>query len=399
MKRSLLLTSTLAALLASVSLLGCSSARKAQPASVPSGPVSLTLKTVWSSDSGRTPTSNAGLGSFTPAVSDGLAVAANASGTVRAFDLSSGAQRWSVSVGAPIVAGVGSGGGVSEGFFAVVTEPGDLVLIDAKGAIRWKVAAGGVALERPMLSGGRVVVRLADNRLVGWDIESGRRAWVVQRTLPALVLHGQSGLRAMPSADEDISRESLGPGDLLVNLPGGRLLYLSAVTGGVRWEAQVAVPRGSNEVERMSDLMGSPSIEGDAVCVSAYQTQLSCLALDSGRSLWQKTTPVVQPPAVDQSIVAAVDSSSRVLAFNRKTGDALWSNDTLFLRRLTAPISMDRAIWVADMDGYLHGLSREDGKLIARQRLDGGRPSGAMVLTRAGLLVQTEGGRLNLLRP
>ncbi|NDF03914.1 MAG: outer membrane protein assembly factor BamB, partial [Betaproteobacteria bacterium] len=101
----------------------------------------------------------------------------------------------------------------------------------------------------------------------------------------------------------------------------------------------------------------------------------------------------------DQSIVAAVDSSSRVLAFNRKTGDALWSNDTLFLRRLTAPISMDRAIWVADMDGYLHGLSREDGKLIARQRLDGGRPSGAMVLTRAGLLVQTEGGRLNLLRP
>jgi hypothetical protein len=36
---------------------------------------------------------------------------------------------------------------------------------------------------------------------------------------------------------------------------------------------------------------------------------------------------------------------------------------------------------------------------VGRIRLDGGRPSGAMLLTRVGLLIQTEGGRLSLLKP
>ncbi|MGA1694013.1 MAG: hypothetical protein ACO38B_03810 [Burkholderiaceae bacterium] len=92
------------------------------------------------------------------------------------------------------------------------------------------------------------------------------------------------------------------------------------------------------------------------------------------------------------------DASSRVIALDAKTGAERWKTEAFFLRRLTTPVSLGQALWVADFEGYLHGLSRETGTPIGRVRLEGGRPSGSMLLTRNGLLIQTEGGRLSLLK-
>jgi outer membrane protein assembly factor BamB len=88
-----------------------------------------------------------------------------------------------------------------------------------------------------------------------------------------------------------------------------------------------------------------------------------------------------------------------VVAFDRAAGGRLWQNERLFLRGLSAPVSFDRAVWVSDYQGYLHGLSREDGSLVARSLLPGGKASGPMLATRQGLLVQTQGGYVMLLRP
>lgn len=382
----------------SLTMAGCSGSPKAKPAKLIDFQPSLSLKTAWAADVGRVNAPDNGIGPFTPAASAGLAVSASPDGQVRAFDLVSGQSKWTLDLKTRLVAGVGSGGGTAEGFFAVVSEQGDLILIDSKGSQRWRIALGGVALEKPALSAGQVVVRLADNRLTAFDLETGSRRWVLQRSLPPLVLHGQSGLRAMPTQDLDSAPESLGPGDLLANLPGGRLVWVNAATGAVRWEAQVAVPRGSNEVERISDLIGSPAVAADMACVTAYQTQVSCLSVETGRLAWQKSIDAMQPPALDRSLAVVVDSSSRVVAFDRRSGESVWREEGLFLRRLSAPVSMGDAIWLVDFDGYLHGLSRESGKPIARQRLDGGRLAGPMVLTRQGLLIQTAGGRLMLLR-
>jgi outer membrane protein assembly factor BamB len=294
---------------------------------------------------------------------------------------------------------MGTGAGAAEGIFALVTESGEMVLLDRSGAIRWRVALGGVALERPVITGGVAIARLMDNRLVGWDLETGARRWVVQRALPPLVLHGESGLRVAPSQDLDSVTSLLGPGDLLANLPAGRALWVNAATGLVRAESQVATPRGSNEVERLADLLGAPEVVDDAVCTAAYQNLVACLAPDLSRILWQQRFAVVTPLAADLRLVFAVDSSSRVVAFERAAGVRAWQNDRLFLRGLSAPVSYDRAVWLSDFEGYLHGLSREDGALIARLSLPGGKASGAMLATRQGLVVQTQGGFVTLLRP
>lgn len=384
--------------LALLAVSGCSTP-KLKPAALTDLKPSAVLSTVWSSEIPKASPGGSGEGPFAPAASASLAVVAAPSGEVLAFRLESGQAAWRVQVGAPLSAGVGFGGGSAEGSFAVITRDGELVLIDDKGAIRWKNEIGGVSHERPALSGGQVVVRLADNRLAGFDLETGSRRWVLQRTMPSLALHGQSGVRGAPSSAEAVTTPALGTVDAVVTMPGGRLAWVNAATGAVRWEAQVATPKGSNEVERIADLLGAASVSDDQVCVAGYQNQVACLKNENGQVVWRKTLLAMLPVTADASSVYAVDASSRLLAFNSKTGEERWKSEALFLRRLTTPVSYGAAVWTADFEGYLHGLSRENGSLVGRVRLEGGRPSGPMLLTRAGLLVQTEGGRLSLLKP
>jgi outer membrane protein assembly factor BamB len=387
----------LALLAATVLLASCSSSKKPQPAALKNFTPTLAATVVWRADSGKVAGVQAGVGQFTPAVASDTVVVASSAGAVTKFNLADGRQIWRTDVGARISAGVALGSGVSSGVSAVVTDRGDLVVIAADGKIQRTIALGGVALEVPVLLGNTAVARLADNRVTGWDLTTGSRRWVIQRTLPPLVLHAQSGLTVATQPPEESRSAVLGTGDVLVNMPGGRLVWLDASTGGVRWESQVATPRGSNEVERIVDLLGGAVAEGPDVCVAAYQTLVACFGAESGRRLWSRDIAAISPVAADPRFVYVADDQSRLHALNRANGTFAWTIDTFQLRNLMSPISWGRALWVADRFGVLHAVDRENGKELARLTL-GSAVSGAMRATEKGLLVQTQGGQLLLIR-
>ena len=389
-------TITVAGLL--VAIAGCSGTKKPQPAALTPLTPSLSAAVAWKADVGRSPSVELGVGQFSPAISGDTVTAASMSGAVTRVNLADGKPVWRTDVGAPIVAGVAAGSGASSGYVAVITNKNELVVITPDGKLSQRIALGGVALEIPALLGNTAVVRLADNRVGGWDVASGTRRWVLQRTLPPLVLHAQSGVRVAAQPPEDVASSVLGPSDVLVNLSGGRLLWLDATTGAVRWEAQVVTPRGSNEVERIVDLLGAPVAEGPDVCVAAYQTVVSCFGAESGRRLWSRELVTSTPVAADNRFVFVADDQSRLHALSRKDGSTAWSIDTFQLRNLMSPVSSGRAVWVADRFGFLHGLDRETGKSVARLALDGGTISGAIRTTRSGLVIQTQGGQLLLIR-
>ncbi len=377
---------------------GCSSAPKPKPASLKDFTPTLKASVVWKVDSGRPAKSMAGVGQFAPAVSGDAVYVASSSGTVSKFNLADGKLIWQAQTGGVLMAGVAVGAGSAEGVTAVVNDKSELVIISAEGKVERRFSAGGVVLEAPVIAGATVVVRLADNRVAGFDLGSGNRRWVLQRNLPTLVLHGQSGMRVRARPSEESSSTVLGPGDVIVNMPGGRLLWLDAVSGAVRWESQVATPRGSNEVERIVDLLGMPAVDAGDVCVAAYQTAVVCLAGENGRRLWGRELTAMSTVAADGRYVFFADDQSRFHALNRKDGVTAWTIDTYQLRGLQYPVSLGRAVWVADSFGILHALARETGAPLARISLDGGAPSGAMIPTRSGLLIQTQGGQLLMIR-
>jgi len=377
---------------------GCTGTPKPKPATLKDFKSSLKASVAWKVDLGKAAKSASAAGQFVPAVSGDAVYAASSAGTVSKISLADGKLIWRAPIGAPLVSGIAVGSGSSEGVTAVVSDRAELVIISAEGKIERRIALGGVVLEAPVMAGSTAVVRLADNRVAGFDIVTGNRRWVLQRNLPTLVLHGQSGMRVQARPAEESASSTLGPSDVLVNMPGGRLLWLDAASGAIRWESQVATPRGSNEVERIVDLLGMPSVEGADVCVAAYQTSIVCLGAESGRRLWSRELTAMSTLAVDGRYVFFADDQSRLHSLNRKDGQSVWTIDTFQLRGLQHPVSWGRAVWVADGFGFLHALAREDGKQIARLSLDGGAPSGAIRPTRAGLLIQTQGGQLLLIR-
>jgi outer membrane protein assembly factor BamB len=387
----------LLALAAVLALSACSTSKKPQPATLKSFTPTLSANVVWRADAGKVAGVQAGVGQFSPAVNEEAVWVASSAGSVTKLSLADGRQIWRTDIGAPITAGVALGSGVSSGVSAVVTDRGELVVIAADGKIQRTIALGGVALELPLLLGNTAVVRLADNRVTGWDLATGNRRWVLQRTLPPLVLHAQSGMASASQAPEESRTAVLGSADVLVNMPGGRLVWLSATTGAVRWESQVATPRGSNEVERIVDLLGGPVADGPDVCVASYQTLVACFGAESGRRLWSRDVAAISPVAVDTRFVYVADDQSRLHAFNRKDGSPAWMIDTFQLRNLMSPVSWGRALWVADRFGVLHAVDRENGKELARVSLDSA-VSGAMRATTRGLLVQTQGGQVLLIR-
>lgn len=367
----------LAGLAAAVSLTACSSLNpfaskpvvKNPPSALVSFDSSVTAKTVWTTSIGQ-----AGSYAFTPAYAVGNVYVAAADGSVAQIDAANGQVRWRVNAG-PLTGGVGSDGQT----VAVAGHKGSVIALDADGKMRWKMQASSEILSAPAVGKGLVVVRSLDNHIMAFDADTGTRRWSVKRTAPALTLRSAPGIVMAGS-------------QVIVALPGGRLLALEAATGAARWEAVVGDPRGATELERIADISGAPFVSGSDVCAVAYQGRIGCFDIASGTARWAKNFSSNVGAGADERFVFAVDERSNVNAFTRSSGQSVWRNDKLANRRLSMPISFGRAVATGDYQGYIHFLSREDGALIGRVGTDGSPIVSDPLVAGPYLVFQTQSG-------
>ena len=330
----------------------------------------LAVRSVWS-----TPVGAAGVHAFSPAVSGDSIFAAAQDGTLVRLDAATGRPAWRVNAGIRLTAGVGSDGNT----IAVAGEKGTVMVFDASGSLRWKAQTSSEVLSAPAVGQGVVVVRSQDNRIVGFDATTGERKWIVQRTAPPLTLRAAPGiLLAAPNA--------------YVALPGGKLLAITLATGAPRWEASVGEPRGATELERIVDTSGLPVAVGREVCAVSFQGRAMCFDGASGTVAWAKDLSSEVGLGADERFLFAADVKGAVSALTREAGASLWKNAQLAYRRLSAPVSIGRAVAVGDYQGYVHFLGREDGALLARIATDGSQISAAPILSGANLIVQTQAG-------
>jgi len=362
-------------------LAGCSSlnpfSSKAEPRNPPAAleeiKATLNVRTLWSSSIG-----SAGSFVFTPAVAGSSVFVAAADGSLARIDAGSGRSQWRINTGVPLTAGIGSDGST----VAVAAEKGVLMAFDGEGKLRWKAQASSEILSAPAVGQGFVVVRSVDNRIAAFDIESGTRRWVAQRTSPPLTLRTAPGIVLSGST-------------AYVALPGGRLLALALANGGARWEVAVGDPKGTTELERIADLSGAPVVAGQDVCAVAYQGRVACFDVATGTPRWAKDLSSDVGVGVDERFVYAADERGVVTAFSRDTGSGSWRNNKLANRRLSTPVPAGRALAVGDGQGYIHFLSREDGAFMARVSTDGSQVMGASLLPDGTSAVfQTQAGTI-----
>lgn len=300
-------------------------------------------------------------------------VVAGAGGAVAALDGRTGRDLWRANVGAPIVAGVGTDGKIA----AVVTDANEVVAID-NGRELWRHKLVSQAYTAPFVAGGRVFVLVADRSVVALDGQTGRRLWIQQRPGEPLVLR-QSGVM-------------LSVGDTLVVGLSGRLVGMNPTSGAIRWEVPIAAPRGTNDVERLVDLVGRVSRNGDVVCARAFQANVGCVNAARGSLIWTKPANGSEGVHGDDRYVFGTESDGKVVAWRRSDGERAWVSDRLQYRGLSAPLSVGRSVVIGDNTGLLHLLSREDGSPLSRVTTDGTAIVGAPVLAGDTLVVVTRGG-------
>lgn len=356
-------------------LMACSSQPSApQPADIGPDPALLGVRLAWSAQTGQVDFP------LSVAVTGNTVILASGDGTVAARDASTGTVLWKTTVGAPISAGVGTDGRL----VSLVTRGNDLVTFDGAREL-WRVRLSAQVLTAPLVAGGRVFVLAGDRSVTAFDAQSGRKLWADQHPGDALVLRQAGVLSAVNNT-------------LIVGL-AGRLVGIDPNNGQTLWSAIIASPRGTNDVERMVDLVSGLGRNGNVVCVRAFQAAVGCVDAARGRGSWRQAAVGVAGLHSDVEKVYGAESDGRVVAWSMADGQVRWSSDRLQHHHLSAPLVLGRSVVVGDEVGQLHFLSRADGAPLKYLATDGSAVVATPVVAGNTLVVVTHKGGIFGFRP
>ncbi len=303
-------------------------------------------------------------------------------GRVRALAQDNGTERWRTDLDLEITGGVGFG----DDLVLVASRKGMVVALEkSKGQELWRAQATSEILAPPAADAGVVVVQSVDGRLTGLASANGKRLWILDRSEPALSLRGT----ATPVILDDAVLTGFASGKIVaVNLKNGRLL----------WETPVSQPQGRSEIERLIDVDVPLLVSGHTLLAAAYQGKIVAVNLESGRLLWSRDLSTYSALAADSGNVYVSDVRGNVYALDLQTGSTVWKQDKLAWRRLSAPTVTGNAVAVADFEGYVHWLGREDGRFLARERAARAAVLAAPIADGDTLYVSTQNGYLAALR-
>jgi len=316
-----------------------------------------------------------------PTARDGMFFVASSDGTVRALQADSGREAWRADAGGDIAAGVGSDGR----FTSVVTRGNEVVSFDAKGTTLWRKRVPSAVVSPPFVAGERIFVMTVDRVVHAFDAQDGRRLWVYQKAGDPLTLAQPGVLVAYRNT--------------LLSGQGPRLAALEPVAGSLAWDVALASPRGTNEVERLADLVGPPVRQGSRYCARAFQSAVACVDAERGTLLWTRNIGGTRPIAGDAERIVGADANDRITAWRAQSGDVVWTNEKFMHRGLSGMLAAGPLVVFGDNDGYVHFLAAASGETQLRLATDGSPVATTPVVSGSTVLVVTRNGGVFAFRP
>lgn len=346
-----------------------------EPVALTEYPAGVSASTLWSVNvgSGRGP-------GFVPVVVGDSVYAATPNGSVLKTSLLGGGTLWRADARTALSAGAGSDGMTT----AVASPDGTVIAFDDQGIEKWRAQASSEVFVPPVVGAGVVAVRSSDYRIQAFDVQTGERLWSVQRPGPSLALKTSMQMVIID-------------GVVISGLPNGRLIVIDAQDGAVQWEGTVSSSRGATDLERINDVVGMPQTQGSLLCGASYQGRIVCFDISKGGvPVWDQPFSTTQGITADNMQVYGAGNRDMVHAFALADGEERWRQEGLRNRRLSAPAVVPQAVAFGDYDGFVHFLSRSDGRLLGRIQTGGGAIVSPLVATPRGVLVQTGSGNLVL---
>ena len=328
---------------------------------------------VWTAKLGES-----ALADFIPAAADGFVYAASGNGDIAKVDALKGKQVWKINAGEPLTGGVGLGNQL----VLVGTPKGYVLAYDLDGKLLWKSKVSSEVLSAPQVEQDVVVVRCGDSRIFGLNAKDGARKWVYERATPTLTLRSSAGV-------------TIADGAVYAGFAGGKLVALKADDGKILWEASVALPKGTTELERIADITSLPVVDGPLVYAVAYQGRVAAVERTTGRVTWTRDISSYTGLGAEEARVYVSHSTGAVFSLDYSSGRTFWRQPDLKNRQLSAPLPMGGVVAVGDVEGYVHFMDRDEGNFVARLQTEKSPVMPQPVaLGTNGFLVQTRKGGL-----
>ncbi len=352
-------------LLISYFLAGCSSdEKKEEPAELEDFSEELSIKRLWRSSVGSGFDDNYLF--LQPVFTADYIYAIDFNGELSLFNKTDGDDIWEYDLNELVSAGLGFDG--KNLYYATLN--GELVALGLTPAAvlandksaepvkeLWRAPLSSEAVAPPQSNGRIVVVQTVDGRVAAFDVNTGASNWVYQSNEPVLSLRGT----ATPFINEEVT---------VTGFANGELVQLDNTTGTPFWQHSVALPQGRTELERLVDIDGKVGFLDRALYSAAYQGNMQAIDLYSGQELWSKSGSSYVQVEQDFALVYIAASNGDVIALDRITRSEAWVQPALKYRRLTPVISFGSVVAVGDFEGYLHFLSKSDGRFVGRVRVD-----------------------------
>lgn len=309
-------------------------------------------------------------------------IAASSSGLVEAFDLN-GEALWKTDLEEDIVGGVAFDSTTQTAI--VSTKSARIVALDASnGSIRWENKISGTVLSPALIQGNRVVLSANDGVMHGLSLQTGESIWQFATQTPSISVRGS----AKPTL--------LNNQTAIVGGADGRLHAVDIETGIPQWNRRVGIPSGASEIQRMTDIDGTPIVDQGQLLAVSYSGQLLAADLASGQVSFLQEAASKNSLAVTNNLVISTTLDGVVKAFNRQTGQLVWENENLAYRKLSNPEVVGGYIAIGDLEGIVHFLSPEDGRIVSRTKTKG--PINKLTSESGYLLTQTIDGQVSVWR-
>lgn len=353
-------------------LAACGSSSRPEPPPIGEFKAQQAIKTLWTFKFAAADQLNQSL----QIVNDHVALA-SADGTVAVVNTMDGKLSWKYALGMRLLSGAGFDGEK----LAVISASNELVVLQ-DGKLLWRKRMKAQSYTNPLVAGDRVFVLLADRSVAAFDAGTGQPLWTQQRPGEPLVLKQNGVLSAFQNS-------------LLAGM-GGHLVSLNPDNGQIIWDVAIANPRGINDLERLVDLVASPSRVRNSVCVRAFQAQIGCVDASRGALVWNKSSVGIKGLGGEAEVLVSSESNGVVRAWSRSTGERVWDTDRLKYRELSAPLWTTKGVVVGDEGGWIYVLSGKDGSLLNRlQTTASGFASAPTPLADGGFVMLSRNGQLS----
>lgn len=314
------------------------------------------LQTVFTADIG----SNTGLKRQLPqelqvAVNNNTLLVAHGT-TVQAIN--SSGKLWSVNIGEMITSAVGFD--ASSQTAIIGTNQGKIIALNAStGDIRWQQTLKTTVLTPAIIAGNRVLLSANDGVLYGLNLQSGAIVWRYNTQSADISVRGT----AKPLR--------LDANTAIFATADGRIYALIVDTGQLAWTRRVGVAVGGGDAQRMSDVDGTPFVDGTRLYVTSFSGQFASFDLTTGRTLFMvRDFATTKPVVALQGTLFGVDKDGMVFGFNGQTGEKIWQNNALMHRKPSNPVVIGGFVAIGDYDGVVH-LFNKKGDLVGRTTTKG----------------------------